>query len=1068
MSAWYPLRLVASLVVAGLLSMPVRPALAEEPPGRAFLRLDVEQHTARIKRIAVDRAETIVVTASEDKTLRVWSAADGSPLGVLRVPIGDGWEGQLFAVAVSPDGRTVLAGGNTGSTWDGSVSLYLFDLDKKTIRARLPKQPDVINDVAYSPDGRFVAIAYGGQTGIKVWDAGDFRLIAEDTSYKGLVSSLSFDDQGRLAAVAFDGTLHLYAAQTFAPAGTAKLSGKQPTSVAFTRDGSRLAVGYADKRTVDVLSGKDLKPAGASNGDGIDKGAAGTVAWTAGTGGAPDLLAAGTLTRGPAQFLVRRSSGRDHRDQILAADSINHIVPLSDGGYLFASAEPSWGRVDAQGTVRFAKGRVTADFREAHGGRFGVSPNGLTVAFRPDRSGGPLQRFNLIERTLATLGGSEDRAGDRAEDAASRADFSADPEADAKALQLTNWRNQPTPQLKKQRLELEVGEVARSVAALPDRKRFVLGGEFTLRLYDTEGRKLRQVELPGAAWTVVAPKNAPFVVAALGDGSIRWYNVGPARPPLEEVLAFFPHRDGRRWALWTPEGFFDYSQSGGSEFVGFHLNDGKRNTRWMEFARAYRVFYSTDLVTAKLDPANDAMVREHLARIGDVRQLMARRPEVRLAEYCLAPPQAPAQPAGGTRGLQRTDRPAAATAIATVLDCSPIAASATRGLVRRDAPAAATPAAATAASDTAITLPAGTERVVLRFAVKSEDGHGPIQLFRNGRNATEEKVTRGLSRIDAPATAPAPGTGAGGETVHESTVLLDDGDNLIQVRVFDPTGTAYRESAPLLLKKPAARVAAAPQPPRMLVLAAGINEYHGTITPLTYARSDAQGFAGVIKAKFPSTFDREASLVEMVELYDGNARKDAIKARMAALRDHARPSDVVVVYLAGHGVVKPTAPGSAVESYYFITADVESPDDEQIRQRGLSGAEIVEALANLPTRNVLLILDTCHAGKFATSDVRKVSEELGRPNIWAAATSTQEAIDGYPGAGKGLFFHSIARGLESGANASESNLVFHSDLGGFIIRDVQDLARKIGYKQKAIIENSTHEDSEPIPLIVRK
>lgn len=1047
MSGWNVFRVLASVVLIGTLSAWGWPAAADEPTSRAFLRLDVEQHTARIKRIAVDRTESIVATASEDKTIRLWSTADGVLLGVLRVPIDDGWEGQLLTVAISPDGKTVLAGGNTGSMWDGSVSLYLFDLEKKTIRTRLPKQPHVINDVAYSPDGRFVAIGYGEKAGVKVWDAANFRLIAEDKNYQGLVSSLSFDQQGRLATVAFDGTLRLYASETFAPAGTAKLSGRQPTSVAFSRDGSRIAVGFADRRAADVLSGKDLKPITTASVDGIEKGSGGAVAWARRTDGAQDLLMAGTLTKGPDQFIVRRSVEREHKDTVVSGDSINHIVPLSDGGYLFASAEPSWGRVDAQGAVTYVKGRVTADFREAHSGRFGISPNGLTIAFRPERAGGPAYRFNLLERALTPLAGTTDGA----EDPASRAEFDIDPETDAKALQLTNWRNQPAPQLKKQKLELEVGEVARSVAALPDRKHFVLGGEFTLRLYDTAGKKLKQVELPGAAWTVAAARNAPFVVAALGDGSIRWYNVGPARPLLAEVLAFFPHRGGQRWALWTPEGFFDYSQSGGSEFVGFHLNDGKRNTRWMEFARAYRVFYSTDLVTAKLDPANDLMVGERLARIGDVRQLMVRRPEVRLVEYCLAPPQA------GTRGLQRTETVPAPAPAPAALPCTPVTASATRGLTRRDA------AGEAGASDAAVTLPADTGHIVLRFAVKSEEGHGAIQVFRNGRNATEEKVTRGLSRVAAPAAAPGPN----GEAMHEGTVLLDDGDNWIEVRVFDAAGTAYQASQPLLVKKSVPAVAKA-EPRRLLALVAGINKYRGDIHPLTYAQTDAKGFADVLRSKLPATYDQAASLAEMVELYDGDARKDAIKARMAALRDHARPNDVVVVYLAGHGVVKQTAPGSAVESYYFITADVEAPDDEQIRRLGLSGGEIVEALANLPTRNVLLVLDTCHAGKFATSDVRKVSEELGRPNIWAAATSTQEAIDGYPGAGKGLFFHSIARGLERGANTSDANVVFHSDLGGFVIRDVQELSKKIGYKQKAIIENSTHEDSEPIPLIVRQ
>ena len=43
----------------------------------------------------------ILASVSDDKTLRLWALPDGTPIGVLRPPIGDREEGELYAVALT-------------------------------------------------------------------------------------------------------------------------------------------------------------------------------------------------------------------------------------------------------------------------------------------------------------------------------------------------------------------------------------------------------------------------------------------------------------------------------------------------------------------------------------------------------------------------------------------------------------------------------------------------------------------------------------------------------------------------------------------------------------------------------------------------------------------------------------------------------------------------------------------------------------------------------------------------------------------------------------------------------
>ena len=93
-----------------------------------MLALDPGMHTAPIVRADVDAAGRLAVTGSEDQTVRVWSLADGTLLRTIRLPIGPGNVGKVYAVAISPDGALIAAGG--WMRWtdaDPQEQIYLFD-----------------------------------------------------------------------------------------------------------------------------------------------------------------------------------------------------------------------------------------------------------------------------------------------------------------------------------------------------------------------------------------------------------------------------------------------------------------------------------------------------------------------------------------------------------------------------------------------------------------------------------------------------------------------------------------------------------------------------------------------------------------------------------------------------------------------------------------------------------------------------------------------------------------------------------------------------------------------------
>jgi WD40 repeat protein/serine/threonine protein kinase len=104
-------------------------------------------HRGPIGAVAFSPDGRTVITASDDKTARIWSAADGTPDGPALVH-----PGPVTAVAVSPDGAMILTGCS-----DKTVRFWSATLGE-------PIEPSIVHGVeitgvAFSPDGRLALIA---------------------------------------------------------------------------------------------------------------------------------------------------------------------------------------------------------------------------------------------------------------------------------------------------------------------------------------------------------------------------------------------------------------------------------------------------------------------------------------------------------------------------------------------------------------------------------------------------------------------------------------------------------------------------------------------------------------------------------------------------------------------------------------------------------------------------------------------------------------------------------------------------------------------------------------------
>jgi WD40 repeat protein len=575
-----------------LLALFAQVAFAAEPPSEPILRIDSGEHTANIRSIATDDAGRYLVTTSADKTARVWNLADGKLLSTLRIPIGSGNEGKLNAVAMSSDGQTVAVGGWTGWDYDGSASVFLFDRASGRLLRRLTGLPDIILCLAFSPDGRALAVTLGGGKGLRLFSVTDGRLLAEDRDYGDRSQSAHFSNDGHLVTTSWDGLLRLYRfdgnglsllVKRTAPGGT------KPQIVRFSPDGKRVAVGFYHSAAVDVLNADDLSfnyaadTAGVFNmkeSDGIADMHA--VSWSSdGT----VLFATGNSQRND-QFYIRRWSdagkGR-YVDWTLSSGAIFAMLPLADGRLVYGSSAPSWGVVSRSGERTIHHASVVADFRDNSQG-FTLSNDGARVGFGYEDYGKSPAVFDAQQRSFVA------------------ATKLAGPVINAPGLNVTDWNINYAPKLNGQPLSLMANERADSLALLPQGDGFVLGTDWNLRLFDRNGNRRWILPVPGAVWAVNVSQDGRWVVAAYADGTIRWHRASDGA----EQLAFFPHADKKRWVLWTPSGYYDASP-GAEELIGWHVNRGKDHAADFFPASRFRErFYRPDLIEKILSTQDEA------------------------------------------------------------------------------------------------------------------------------------------------------------------------------------------------------------------------------------------------------------------------------------------------------------------------------------------------------------------------------------------------------------------------------------------------------------------------------
>jgi len=1049
-------------------------------------------HTAAISSTVFSADGRVALTGSWDKTALLWDVATGAELRRFT-----GHTEYVNSVAFAPNGQVVITGSDDGTArlWDVATGAEL---------RRFTGHSDKVNSVAFAPNGQVVITGSSDGTA-RLWDVATGTELQRFAGHTEFVSSVAFAPDGQTVLTgSYDRTARLWDVATGAELRRFAGHTRFVLSVAFSADGQVALTGSSDRtaRLWNVATGAELQRFSGHTGfvDSVAFAPDGQVAFTGSsdeTARLWDLATGAELRRfaGHAGFV--RSVAVRADGQVLLTGSADETARLWDvatgtelrrfaGHTEFVSSvafAPDGQAVLTGGwdkTARLWDVVTGAELRRFAGHTGFVS----AVAFAPDgqtvltgswdktarlwnaATGAELQRFAghtgfVLSVAFApdgqtVLTGSNDRTA-RLWDAATGAELrrfaghngfvrSVAFAPDGQTVLTGSGDNTARLWDLATGTELRrfVGhtEFVSAVAFAPDGQTVLTGSDDrTARLWNmTTGAELRHFSgHSGFVNSVAFAPDGQVMLTGGSDGSARLWNVATGA----ELRRFVGHPEFVSLVVFSPDG--QVGLTGGWDGTArlWNLTTGAEIAQLISF---------NDGSWAVVDPAG----RFDASKGGDVPGLHW---VVGLEAIELS---------------QLKDRYYEPGLLAKILGFN------TEPLreVQEFSDVALYPQMTLAAS--------ADDSSTIAIDLRNRGGGlGRVTVAINGKEIAMD--ARGAS-FDSAADAASISV-----DLTDRSYIVPGADNTIEVKVYNAEGYLASRGQTVTWRAPGAEIAEAPE---LWAVIAGVSEYNGDTLDLNYAAKDAAVFTAALERGAARLFGIEkvhltqlSTETDSVELTP--TRENLVLALQALAQ--AKPTDVVLVYLAGHAVTH----GGQDGDYYFLTQQATSFElnDPAVRSAvALSSDDLTELIKLTPANKQVLILDTCGSGRVVerltekrgvpSSQIRALDRMKDRMGLFVLAGSAADAVSYEASAyGQGLLTYSLLEGMRGAALRDDEYLDVSKWLG-YAADRVPAIAANVGGIQRPLVamprgsgsfdvarltepDRSQIELKQPLPFVIR-
>ena len=594
--------IILTLTLLSIAGIPItaRTAPSTSPP---ILQIDTGGHKSLIGDVTFTSDGRYLVSAADDKVVRVWDLETGETVRTLRGQIAAGHEGKIFAMALSPNEQWLAVGGFmgtfTGTNHEEIGTIRLYNFPTGELVTLLKGHDNVVLSLAFSPDSRYLLSGSGDFNAI-IWDINQQQRLHTLKGHTNHIYAVAFaPDSKRVVTGSYDQSLRLW---RVANGGLiAKLEGHtdKVQSVAISPQDGTIASGSWDHsiRLWDGVTGQFIKTL-ANQGTQV-----GSLSFS------PDggyLVSGVSMQRGHFYCHVwSYPSGKEivtykEHDNIVLATAVS-----PDGRWVATGGGSNqeihlWNLRD--GTVKKRLRGVGASIWAV-----GFSEDGTEMGWgKNTKSGWQVNDYGALEyrlrlpSSIRPLGTPKEikpnqnylRAKDKWQDWSLSHRKGGDYGYNA-ILDIKN-QNRTIASIER---GITDGNRHLSYTFTPNGQTIISGGSHgVLTAYQRDGSQIGDyVGHTGDVWAVAVSANGRFLLSGSHDQTVRLWNV----ETRENLLTLF-HGSNGEWVAWTESGHYAASPNG-DKMVGWQLNKGVESAADYVTANQLRQhFFRPDILTQSI------------------------------------------------------------------------------------------------------------------------------------------------------------------------------------------------------------------------------------------------------------------------------------------------------------------------------------------------------------------------------------------------------------------------------------------------------------------------------------